>query len=235
MPQVAVDAAGHEYVSRPLLAPDQVAEIRPRVHHRRRPRRLPQDQHRRADDQPDRLRARREPASSAVAGEEAVVDEAFGEGEPVRGVVGAPVAGKEEGGGRRRGGRVRDGGGVVFEEVEEGEEGEEGGEAPEGAWVRGQRGELDGREEGGGEGGAEGEGAEGDGGGGAGDGGGRRSGGGAVGVVVVVEVAGVPVGVVGLRLPGGAAAGLDGGSVRHCGAAWCLGPGCVVLLFARSK
>ena len=58
-----------------------------------------------------------------------MVEEGLREGHAMRDVVGSSVAGEEEGG-DGCGGRVREGGGVVFEVVEEGEEGEEGGEAP---------------------------------------------------------------------------------------------------------
>ena len=64
-----------------------------------------------------------------VAGEVALMDEALHKRQPVRDVVRPPVTGEQERG-DGGGGRVGDGGRVVFEEVEEGEEEEEEGEAP---------------------------------------------------------------------------------------------------------
>lgn len=189
MPKVPVDPPGDEHV--PLLLPAlyQMAEVGSRVHHGRRPRALTDDQHGRPEAQPRRVQRGRKHVPR-VSGEEAVVRKGFGKGHAVRNVVRSAVAGQEEGG-QGRGGRVGDGGGVELEEVEEGEEEEEGGEAPRGrcCWWGGgvsvgvvvgavrERGEVEGREQGGGERGAEGEGAEGDGG-GVSVGGGRGGGGG---------------------------------------------------------
>ena len=70
-----------------------------------------------------------------------MVDESFRKGERVGDVVCFSVAGEEEGR-HGRGGRVRDGGRVVFEEVEEGEEEEEEGQAVE--WGKVYEGEVQG-------------------------------------------------------------------------------------------
>ena len=123
VPEVPVHAPSDEDVSVPLLALDEVVEVGARVHHGRRPRRLAGDQHGGAEQQPGRVQGGRKQAAG-VAREVVVVHEAFGKGRRVRDVVGPAVARQQEGG-DGRGGRVREGGRVEFEEVEEGEEEEE--------------------------------------------------------------------------------------------------------------
>lgn len=128
MSQVPVHAPRDEHVSRLLLLLDEVVEVRARVQHRRRPDHLPRRHHHGAEDQPRGVETLWEQCIR-VGREEAVVEEGFEEGGAVGDVVGFAVAGEEEGR-DGCGGRVREGGGVVFEVVEEGEEGEEEGEAP---------------------------------------------------------------------------------------------------------